>query len=145
MHLINEPFPTDILHRFKMDCLKFLIELYVQVKRRFSLSENSLIAKLSILDPAIASNTSLSPARLTHLISKFPNLVKSEKVNKLDDQCRSYRLTAKELPLQVLNDNIPRYWYDISSIKDGLGNSKFALLSQFMLNLTCLSHFSACV
>jgi hypothetical protein len=141
--LINEPLPSDILKRFKNDCLKFLVELCVQIRKRFPLNEDSVIAKLNVLDPTIASNVSLSPSSLTGISSYFPNLVPPAEVNELDDQWRSYRLTAKELPIS--SGNIPQYWYDLRSIKDGIGNSKFGLLSDFMTNLSCLPHSSACV
>ncbi|KAF2348465.1 hypothetical protein FHG87_020780, partial [Trinorchestia longiramus] len=54
MHLINKPLPTEVLLRFKNDCLKFLVELCVQIRKRFSMSEDSLITKLNVLDPTVA-------------------------------------------------------------------------------------------
>ena len=54
--LLKNPLPTDILKRFRSDCVKFLIELCIQIKKRLPLNEDSLIAKLSVLDPVITSN-----------------------------------------------------------------------------------------
>ena len=99
---------------------------------------------LKVLDPKFASTSHVSPPSLSHLVSKVPNLVKPEKVDELEDQWRSYRLTAKELPLQISTVSISQ-WYNLSSIKDGLKNPKSPLLSQCMVNLNCLPHSSACV
>ena len=91
VHLTKEPLCTNILMRFKQDCLRFLVELCVQIRNWFPLNKDSLIAQLKVFDPKFASNNRISPPSLSHL------LVKSE-VNDLD-QWRSYRLTAKDLPL----------------------------------------------
>ena len=144
VQLTNEPLPTNTLKRFMDDCVKFLVELSVQIKKRFPLNEDSLIAQLKVLDPTVASNTNVSPQFLTQLISKFPNLVKQDEVNELEDQWRNFRLTAKDILHYMPNDSIPQYWCNLGSIKDGLrSNPKFGLLSNFMVNLTCLPHSSA--
>ena len=39
---------------------------------------------------------------------------------------------------------VPDFWYTLGSVKDGLGNSKFPLLSYFMTTMTVLPHSSAC-
>ena len=121
--LIHHPLPSNTLKRFKQDCLKFLVELCVQIRKKFPLNEDSVISKLNVLDPNIASNVSLSPPSLTHLSSIFPNLVPPTQVEQLDDQWRSFRLTAKDLHISSV-DHLPV-----------ISNPKFALLSDFMTNL----------
>ena len=109
------------------------------------MNEDGLIAQLKVLDPKFASNNHVFPPILSHLVSRFPNLVKPEEVDELDDRWRSYWLTSKELLLQISIESILQYWYNLHSIKDGLKNPKSPLLSQCVMNLTCSVHLSACV
>ena len=109
------------------------------------MNKNSLVAQLKVFDPKFALNSRISPSSSSHLVSRFPNLIKPEEVNELDDWWRRYRLTDKEFLLQVSTERIPQYWYDWSAIKSGLENPKSSLLSKSMVNLTCSLHSSACL
>jgi hypothetical protein len=44
--------------RFEMDCLKFLLELCLQIKKRFLLEEDGIAVNLRILDPAASRDIS---------------------------------------------------------------------------------------
>ena len=49
---INDLFVNTISkQKFKTDCLKFLVELCFQIKKRFPPAEDGVISKLKILDP----------------------------------------------------------------------------------------------
>ena len=142
-HLIREPFDKVTEERFKTDCLKFLVELCNQIRKRFPLNEDSLIAKFNVLDPKIAENPNISPPSIIPLATHFPALVPEEQLNDLDDQWRNYRLLADKLA--VPQEIIPKYWFKLRDLKDGLQNSKYDLLSDFMTNLVIMPHSSACV
>lgn len=140
----RSPFLADQhSHRFKSDCLNFLTELCLQIKQRFSFDEKGIIARLKVLDPNIASGCN-SPLSIASLAGQFQSLVPLNKLNDLDDEYRSFRIT-KELHGIDNNITIPEFWYNLRNIKDGLDKPKFENLSHFMTNLTVLPHSSACV
>ena len=45
VHLTKKALCTNILMRFKQDCLKFLVKLCVQIRKWFPLNEDGLIVK----------------------------------------------------------------------------------------------------
>ena len=140
-HLIAEPFKEEVDKRFKSDCLKFLIELSNQFRNRFCFDEDSVTAKLAVLDPK--KNQQFLPQSLIPLAVRFPSIVSENNLNDLDDQWRNYRSNVKEFQIQA--HSIPNYWYQLRDLKDGLGNAKFKVLSDFMTTLTVLPHSSAAV
>ena len=140
-HLIQNPFDVVLEKRFKNDCLKFLAELCDQISKRFDMDENSCIAKFCVLDPNTSRNAKLSPESIIPLAAHFPQLVPEHDLNELDDQWRSYRLVSDQI--SISEDVIPRYWFKLRDIKDGLQNQKFGILSRFMTNLTIMPHSSA--
>ena len=143
--LIKGPIRDEALvTRFKTNCLKLLVELSVQIKKRFNFNENGVIAKLNVLDPKIAQGPS-PPDSLIPLAVYFPSVIAEDQLNNLDDQWRSFRNLRDPTLVPMINDNIPEYWYQLRNIKDGLNNPKFDLLSNFMTTLTALPHSSACV
>ena len=50
-HLFKEPLEAEAEKRFKNNCVRFLVELCNQFKKRFTFDSDSLIAKLNVLDP----------------------------------------------------------------------------------------------
>ena len=143
--LIKDPLRDNALvKRFKTDCLKLLVELSIQIKKRFNFNENGVIAKLNVLDPKVAQGPN-SPVSLIPLAVYFPSVIAEDQLNNLDDQWRSFRNLRDPTLVPMINDNIPEYWYQLRNIRDGLDNPKFDLLSNFMTTLTVLPHSSACV
>lgn len=132
----------DCENRFKNDCLKFLIELCMQIRKRFPLNDDGIIASLNILDPAVARDRTRSPSSIFHLAMQFPRLVSEDKLDLLDDEWRSFWLNND---LDLSYKTIPEFWYLLRNIKDGFNNSKYEILSNFMTNLTILPHSSASV
>ena len=82
----------DCSVRFRNDCLRFLVQLCLQIKSRFDLRKECLIAKLRVLDPATAHNLQLSPPFISDIASAFPNIIPDDQLDTLDDQWRSFRL-----------------------------------------------------
>lgn len=139
--LLIEPLKDEACEiRFKTDCKKFLIELCEQIRKRLSFDKEGVIPKLKILDP---NNLADSPTSITPLAVKFSNIVPLDSLNDIDDQWRSFRLNVASL--SITSTSIPQYWFKLREIKDGLGKSKYNLLSDFMVTLTTLPHSSACV
>ena len=122
--------------RFINDSLKVLVELASETKKRFSLNMGSVFAKLGVLDPTVAREANQSPSTIATLAIQFPNLLCEPKLSELNYQWRSFRLYANNLAIE--NENIQKYWFSLSNIKDVLGNSKFSLLSSSMCTLTVL-------
>lgn len=140
-HIIKNPLHVDIDTRFRILCLRFLVELCDQIRKRLVMDENSQLAKFNVLDPRISSNIKMSPLSIIPLAAQFPQLIPEEELNELDDQWRSYRLIAEQIPIP--HKNIPQYWFKLRKIKDGFQHPKFATLSEFMTNLTIMPHSSA--
>ena len=145
-HLINEPFKDEAEEiRFRTDCLNVLVEVCAQIQIRFPLHSDSVLAKLSILDPIIATDLDRSPATIVPLAIHFPSLAPECDLNELDDEWRSHRLFGKEILKSIKYEHIPQYWFSIRNLKNVLNESKYLKLSQFMTALTVLPHSSACV
>ena len=128
---------------FRNDCLKFLIELCVQIKQRFPFSDDNIIAKLKVLDPNIAHSKN-SLMSISSLETQFKTLIPENKLNDLDDEYRSFQITKDQHHFNQ-NLKIPEFWYKLREIKNGLGQPKYINLSDFMANMTLLPQSSACV
>ena len=94
---------------FRNDCLKFLIELCVQIKQRFPFNNDNIIAKLKVLDPNIAHSKN-SLMSISSLATQFKTLIPENKLNDLDDEYRSFQITKDQ---HYFNQNlkIPQFWY----------------------------------
>ena len=125
---------------FRNDCLKFLIELCVQIKQRFPFSDDNILAKLKVLDPNIAHSKN-SLMSISSLATQFKTLILE---NKLNDEYRSFQITKYQHHFDQ-NLKIPEFWYKLREIKNGLGQPKYLNLSDLMTNMTSLPHSSACV
>ena len=95
------------------------------------MDENGIIAKMNVLDTKIAQP----------LAVQFPHVISHVQLNELDDPWRTFPASAKDLV--VFGEYAPDFWDTLGSVKDGLGNSKFPLLSYFMTTMTVLPHSSA--
>ena len=78
----------DQENRFRLDCLRFLVELCSQIKRRFDFSETSILSQMCVLDPKVAMSASnqTRPKSLAYLASKFSMLVEESQLDQLHDQ-----------------------------------------------------------
>ena len=142
--LLNDPLQDESCTiRFKSDCFKFLLKLSLQMKKRLPLNESGIISKLNVLDIEIALDLKRSPTSIVPSAVHFPHIIPQNKLNKLDDQWKAFRTSAKELAVSA--KCIPEYWHNLSLAKDGLDNLKFSLLSYYMTTMTVLPHSSAAV
>ena len=117
----------------------------VQIKQRFAFDGSCIIAQLKILSTKALSADN-APMSIAILAAQLKNLVPESKLNDLDDEYWSFRLT-KDLHCNENNENIsiPEFWFNKLYIKDGLDQPKYKNLSEFMTSLTILPHSSACV
>ena len=84
-HLIKGPLDAETENRLKNNCLKFLVELCKQFKKRFSFNSDSLIAKLNVLKPNEFFTQNHSPLSVIPLAAHFPMLIHEGNLNDLDD------------------------------------------------------------
>ena len=83
--------------RFKSDCFKFLLELFLQMKKRLPVDENGMFSKLYVLDIEIALDLKRSSTSIVPLAVHFPHIIPRNKLNELDDQWRAFHISAKQL------------------------------------------------
>lgn len=85
--LIQEPFKDKSIEiRFWTDCLKVLIGVSAQKKKRFTFENDSVVTKLIILDLKIATNVDRSPDTIVPLAIHFPSIIRECELNELDDE-----------------------------------------------------------
>ena len=115
----------------------------MQIKQGFPFSDDNIIAKLKVLDPNIAHSKN-SLMSISSLATQFKTLIPENKLNDLDDECRSFQITKDQHHFNH-NLKISEFWYKLREIKNGLGQPKYLNLSDFMTNMTSLPYSSACV
>ena len=135
----------DQENRFRLDCLRFLVELCSQIKR-FDFSETSILSQMCVLDPKVAMNVSNQrrPESLAYLASKFPTLVEESQLDQMHDQWKMLPTAVSTLQ-HMTNLSPDQFWPQIKSLTDGNDTPKFGLLSDFMYTMLTLPHSSACV
>ena len=141
--LIKEPIhDSDAGKRFLIDCRNFLVELCLQMKKRFPFEEDSVIALMKNIDPKVA----VSPHRSTYITSlavHFPMVVKEEELDTLEDEWQNL-IYSKET-VQNLTQTPTSFWSELQKVKDGNNKMKFGVLARLMCGLLALPHSSACV
>lgn len=140
--MVKEPL-GDRKTRFLADCQKFLVELCVQIRMRFPLEEDGVLAQLSVVDPKVALSPQRKVTSIVHLAVHFPTLVKESDLDDLQEQWEDL-LHAKE-SLQNLNLSPTSFWQELFEVKDGRGEAKFSALAKFMRDILVLPHSSAAV
>lgn len=98
---------------------------------------------LPIMDPKEA----LSPQRQMKFIAKlavhFPNLVKEEELDKLQEQWQD--LLYARASLDKLSKSTTSFWHELNEVKDVINHAKFDKILRFMCDLLSLPHSSASV
>ena len=61
---------------FLADCQKFLVELCVQIRKRFPMEKDGVLAQLSVIDPKVALSLQQKVKSIAQLAVHFPTLVK---------------------------------------------------------------------
>lgn len=75
--------------RFTEDCVKFLVELCVQIRKHFDFSEDSVLSMISCVDPEEALSPKRAMSSLVKLAQKFPRLIPENDLDKLEDEWRA--------------------------------------------------------
>ncbi|KAK3888573.1 hypothetical protein Pcinc_007425 [Petrolisthes cinctipes] len=140
--LVSEPL-EEKERRFRIDCLSYMVELCMQIKRRFTFEEDSVLSLLQIIEPKAALSSERCIKSIAKLAVHFPHVIKNEDLDELEEQWRD--LLYAQTSLKNLSYRATTFWYELRSVKDGNGHSKFDLLSKFMCCLFALPHSSACV
>jgi hAT family C-terminal dimerisation region/N-terminal of Par3 and HAL proteins len=131
--------------RFRQDALEFLVELCCQIRKRFPLSSDSVLAQLRVLDvdEAMRSDDKRTKS-IIKLASQFPNVVQETDLDLLQDEWKALP-SAKESLRNFTDFDPPKFWSSIKVIRDGNDQPKFGVLSDFMCTMIVLPHSSACV
>lgn len=132
--LIKEPLhDKDAEKKFLLDCRNFLVELCLQIRKRFPFEEDCVIVLLENLDPTV----SLSPHRSTSIISlavHFPMLVKERDFYTLEDEWQSL-MYAKET-VQNLTLTATSFWSELQQVKDDNNKMNVCVVSRLMCGLS---------
>lgn len=138
--LLKEPL-GECKKRFMVDCQKVLVELCVQIKKRFPLEEDGVLAQLTIIDPKVALSPLRNVKSIVQLAVHFPTLVKEQDLDDLQEQWQD--LLHAKASLQNLNLSPTSFWQELLEVKDGNNEPKFSTLATFMRDLLALPHSSA--
>jgi len=138
--LLRQPL-ADKEVQFRKDALSFLIELCVQIKSRFPLSPDCVLAQMQLLEPEKALND--NKPSIIPLALQFPTVVSEDHLDRLCDQWRE--LASYKGDLEHLADmEPPAFWLELKQITDCNAKPKFDVLSELMCTLVALPHCSAC-
>ena len=145
-HLVASSLPKpDILAMkaevkgFLEHCQLFFIEAAVQVKQRFPISD-PILSSSTFLDPSAVSSTQCSA--ILDVVSKFPNIIAPDDLQKLDSEWRELSFTDLP-PYDPKKIHMNRYWGDVAALTDGCGEIKFPTLGYFVKSLLSLPHSNA--
>lgn len=113
----------------------FYVQSCSQIFTRFPL-KNNIFSKFEFLNPPVVKNGSVNS--LTEIALRFPNLIKENELQSLDNEWRHLRNTEIEF-----DDNVILFWKQIKNIKYGNEEYTFPILSRFVFDLLTLPHSSA--
>ncbi|KAJ8023368.1 SCAN domain-containing protein 3 [Holothuria leucospilota] len=124
---------------FRLDCLSFLKVLCREIRTRFPMSDESVMALLRALDVKGATSTTRKVTSIIPLAVKFPNIVLEKDLDDLQDQWFSLPSMLETVgPLAERFQEPPMFWRALLSVRDGNGELKFATLAKFMTALLAL-------
>lgn len=137
----------DFLYR----CRQFLITVCLEIKSRYDLSENNLLAKVAWLTPKTAVSTDLKrPSSIEPLIKEVTRIIAPENLNLIqliDDQWRKlpYEEAFKNLVSLPTTEpiTIDLFWYKIRETLTLDEKYNFKELGQFALDVLALPHSNA--
>ena len=136
--------PGDNQTRFTEDCVKFLVELCVQIRKCFDFSEDSVLSMISCVDPEEALSPKRAMSSLVKLAQKIPRLIPENDLDKLEDEWRALLYSRDQL--SPLAGKTPvTFWSELQQLTDGTGEPKFPVLCQLMCALLTFPHSSAYV
>nr|CAI5869730.1 unnamed protein product [Callosobruchus analis] len=124
----------DILN----NCLKFYVELCLQIRNRFK--NLSQYENFQLLNP----NTVLErPTSITILIQQFKHFVK-DNMEEIASECREISSLPNQIKIKLKELEFSAFWFELSSFKNSADQKVFGNIYQFVFNIMCLPHSSAC-
>lgn len=140
-HLLRQPL-FEYEAKFRKDMLAFLVELCVQIRSRFPLSHDGVLARMQILEPKSAFDA--NKPSIIPLAIQFPNLVSDNNLDKLSDQWRELKFCKGDL-YYLSDKDPPAFWMEVKKLRDLNGRPKFDILSEFMCSLVAMPLSSASI
>ena len=127
----------DLVRIFLERCRDFFVTAAMEIRQRFPL-DDPVIKSLKILDPSFSHTEFPS---LVSVAVRFPNLIAASQLQQLDNEWRL--LAYSNLPFQIEELPIDQFWGRLSTVTDGAGAPKFAILATLMKGLLSLPHSNA--
>lgn len=119
---------VDVQH-FLRQSQEFYVEAALQIRQRFPIGDET-VENLQVLDPNVSH---LKFPSLVPIASRFPNIISTSKLQKLDDKWR--KLSLVTLPFEYEDMDPELFWGELATISDGTGVLQFSCLSSFMRSL----------
>lgn len=133
----------DLLSNFYVNCIQFLKNSCVQIKKRYNFSD-PILPLLSIITPCVALSTKKRSEynvlnSILPLTKKLPRLVNNELLQVIDDQWRL--LSLVNISEDIVNEKEPdKFWILIKNLE----SEEFKDLATFALSVMSLPHSNAC-
>lgn len=102
---------------FRSDCLMFLSQLASEIRKRFPLHKDGVIAMMQNMDPNEATNTHRQLKSIIKLAMQFPSLVSEDEFDDLQDEWRALPY-AKEILSPMMTRSLPEFWYKLGGYKE---------------------------
>ena len=97
--------------------MSFLSDLCAQIRKRFPLTRDSVLAQMRVLDVKEA----LHEKRLQYIVllaSNFPTLVSEIELDNLQDEWKSLP-NSKQSLVEMVKLEPALFWFNIRAVKDG--------------------------
>lgn len=127
--------PQAELQKFKTSCLAFYQEILDQIRLRFSFQRNELKYMNILLPESVVKKKNVS---IIPLALQFPHIINETDFNEVD---REWRLLMN-LDLKE-NLDFEFFWNNICSLKNGVDEPMFPLISKLVHHISLLPHSSA--
>lgn len=139
--LLNKPQYQDgnTISIIRDRCRIFLIEVSMQIKKRFDLSSN-LWKCVSYLHPKniLDNNLRRTVPSLNELVNELPAVSCSYDTQKIDDQWRDIPWHTFPENIKELQKNAEVFYQHIISIEDDFGENKYECIGKFALEVLSL-------
>ncbi|KAF0293431.1 hypothetical protein FJT64_008748 [Amphibalanus amphitrite] len=147
-HLMVEPLGSGE-KVLRTDAQSFLKDLCSQIRKRFDLDRNSILAELKVLSPRVAmlpAEDEERPRTLAPLLARFKHLVKDADRDDVCDEWRDLPAALATAPAAVKEETPPLFWAKVAELKNAVGQPRFQHLCELMGNIMMyLPHSTASV
>ena len=146
-HLMVEPLGSGE-KVLRTDAQAFLKDLCSQIRKRFDLDRNSILAELKVLSPRVAmlpAEDEERPRTLAPLLARFKHVVKDADRDYVCDEWRGLPAALATAPAAVKEETPPVFWAKVAALKNAVGQPRFKHLCELMGNMMSLPHSTASV